>query len=57
MHLGRKFWAFIIALLTITVCAIFNIDVSIGVSTLFGIYCAGNVGTKMATKNKIDNGE
>lgn len=53
IHLGRKWWAFIISLIAIVVCAVFGFDVSVGVGTLFGIYCAGNCTAKIATKNKI----
>lgn len=49
---NRKWWAFIISLVAICVCAAFNLDVSIGIGTIFGIYCAGNVGAKLANKNK-----
>lgn len=52
MRTGRKFWAFIISLISICVCAKLGMDVSIGIGTIFGIYCAGNVGTKMAYNKK-----
>ena len=40
---SRKFAAFIISLITIVVCAFLEVDVSVGVGTLFGIYCSTNV--------------
>lgn len=49
-HLGRKFWAFIISLVAICVCAAFHLDVSLGIGTLFGLYCAGNVGAKITNR-------
>ena len=49
---GRKFWAFIISLVAICVCAAFKLDVSIGIGTIFGIYCAGNVGAKLVNKKE-----
>ena len=52
MKTGRKFWAFIISLATLTVCAFFKLDVSIGVSTLFGLYVGSNVAQK-ATQKEI----
>ena len=52
MRTGRKFWAFIISLVAICVCAKLGMDVSIGIGTIFGIYCAGNVGTKMANNKE-----
>lgn len=51
-HLGRKFIAFIVSLIAICVCAFFKLDVSIGIGTLFAIYCTGNVGTKYVNNNK-----
>ena len=52
MRTGRKFWAFIISLVAICVCAKLGMDVSIGIGTIFGISCAGNVGTKMANNKE-----
>ena len=52
MRTGRKFWAFIISLIAICVCAKLGMDVSLGIGTIFGIYCAGNVGTKIAYNKK-----
>ena len=52
MRTGRTFWAFIISLVAICVCAKLGLDVSIGIGTIFGIYCAGNVGTKMTCNKK-----
>jgi hypothetical protein len=43
---GRKFWAFIISLVAVTVAAAFGLDITTGVATLFATYCIGNVGTK-----------
>lgn len=51
-HTGRKFWAFIISLVAIVVCAKLGMDVSVGIGTIFGIYCAGNVGAKMTYNRK-----
>lgn len=51
-HTGRKFWAFIISLVAIVVCAKLGMDVSVGIGTIFGIYCAGNVGAKMTYNKK-----
>lgn len=52
---GRKFWAFVISLVAIVVCAIFHLDVAVGVSTLFAVYCTGNCAAKYANKNKEEN--
>ena len=44
----RKFIAFSISLVAICVCAYLKLDVSMGIGTIFGIYCAGNVSAKFA---------
>ena len=51
----RKFIAFIISLVAICVCAFLKLDVSMGIGTIFGIYCAGNVSAKFARKDKQGN--
>ena len=51
----RKFIAFIISLVAICICAFLNLDVSMGIGTIFGIYCAGNVSAKFAYKDKKEN--
>ena len=51
----RKFIAFIISLVAICVCAFLNLDVSMGIGTIFGIHCAGNVSAKFAHKDKKEN--
>ena len=51
----RKFIAFIISLVAICVCAFLKLDVSMGIGTIFGIYCAGNVSAKFAHKDKQGN--
>lgn len=48
----RKFIAFSISLLAICICAYLKLDVSMGIGTIFGIYCAGNVSAKFAHKDK-----
>lgn len=48
---SRKFAAFIISLITIVVCAFLEVDVSVGVGTLFGIYCGSNVIQKFSHNN------
>ena len=48
----RKFIAFIISLVAICICAFLKLDVSMGIGTIFGIYCAGNVSAKFAHKDK-----
>ena len=48
---SRKFAAFIISLITIVVCAFLKVDVSVGVGTLFGIYCGSNVIQKFSHSN------
>ena len=53
----RKFIAFIISLVAICVCAFLNLDVSMGIGTILGIYCAGNVSAKFSHKDKQDNGK
>ena len=47
--------AFISSLVAICVCAFLNLDVSMGIGTIFGIYCAGNVSAKFAHKDKKEN--
>ena len=42
-------------LVAICVCAFLNLDVSMGIGTIFGIYCAGNVSAKFAHKDKKEN--
>ena len=53
---NRKLLALFICLATIVGCAAFNLDTSVGVSTLYGIYVAGNVSSKFSNNNrgKID---
>ena len=51
----RKFIAFIISLVAICVCSFLKLDVSTGIGTIFGIYCAGNVSAKFAHKDKVEN--
>ena len=53
---NRKLLALFICLATSVGCAAFNLDVSVGVSTLYGIYVAGNVSSKFSNNNrgKID---
>ncbi len=51
----RKFIAFIVSLVAICICAFLKLDVSMGIGTVFGIYCAGNVSAKFA--HKQDNGK
>lgn len=51
----RKFIAFIISLVAICICAFLKLDVSMGIGTIFGIYCAGNVSAKFAHKYKKEN--
>ena len=51
----RKFIAFIVSLVAICICAFLKLDVSMGIGTVFGIYCAGNVSAKFAHKDKQDN--
>lgn len=55
---SRKFAAFIISLITIVVCAFLEVDVSVGVGTLFSIYCIGNVSSKFVSKreDKVEEG-
>lgn len=48
---SRKFAAFIISLITIVVCAFLEVDVSVGVGTLFGIYAGSNVIQKFSHSN------
>ena len=45
---NRKLLAYLVTLVALVVCAIFGIDVSVGLGTLFGIYVMGNVGSKFA---------
>ena len=51
----RKFIAFIISLVAICVCAFLKLDVSMGIGTIFGVYCAGNVSGKFAHQDKKEN--
>ena len=51
----RKFIAFIVSLIAICICAFLKLDVSMGIGTVFGIYCAGNVSAKFAHKDKQEN--
>ena len=51
----RKFIAFIISLVAICICAFLKLDVSMGIGTIFGVYCAGNVSAKFAHKDKKEN--
>ena len=53
----RKFIAFIISLVAICICAFLKLDVSMGIGTVFGIYCAGNVSAKFAHKQDNGNNE
>ena len=52
MRTGRKFWAFVISLVALCICAKLGLDVSIGIGTIYGIYCAGNVGSKLSNKSE-----
>ena len=45
---NRKFILFLVALVAIVALNIFGKD-SASVVTLFGVYCAGNVGAKFST--------
>jgi MFS-type transporter involved in bile tolerance (Atg22 family) len=49
--LGRKFWLFIITMIIITLLSFFNKD-STQIVALFGVYCAGNVGSKFSNIKK-----
>lgn len=51
----RKFIAFIVSLIAICICAFLKLDVSMGIGTVFGIYCAGNVSAKFAHKENGNN--
>ena len=53
----RKFIAFIVSLLAICICAFLKLDVSMGIGTVFGVYCAGNVSAKFAHKNESEKNE
>ena len=52
IHIGRKAVAFVLCLVTIAVCAFFQVDVAMGVVALYTAYVAGNVGTKFAKRNE-----
>ena len=45
---NRKFILFLVSLVAIVALSIFGKD-SASVVTLFGVYCAGNVGAKVST--------
>lgn len=45
---NRKFWLFIIAVVAMIVAASLGLDVSTNIVALYGVYCAGNVGTKFS---------
>ena len=52
MYKSRKFWAFIISLVAIVSCCAFKIDASVGICSLYAIYCGGNCLSKFANKEE-----
>ena len=58
VHIGRKFIAFILVLITLTVLGIVGKGEGMApyIVGLFVAYCTGNVATKHVTKEEADGG-